>query len=200
MSTNSRICQLVGPMEINAKLLDLQMFTILVDGGVNHRLPLSHFISIGDADSADDPTLIQIKYPTDKDLSDFELAIQQIPATIDTLHLHGFIGGRLDHFLSVLGIVQKHIRSDRFKQIIHFGVDQKIVSFKQQLKMEHHGVFSFLSLADQIASIDGDVAYKTNDKFIEALSSLSISNVAQGTITIKCEREAFLIFCSHQLK
>jgi thiamine pyrophosphokinase len=200
MNNEIKICQMIGPMQVDRAKISSHLFTIIVDGGTNHQLIFNRYLSIGDGDSSHTPDLIQHKYNTDKDETDFELALQYIPNESEELHLHGFLGGRIDHFLSVLGNAQRHLNNSRLKKIIFYDQESMIYMFNKKMQIIHHGTFSLLSFIDQRTSIHGSVKYQANEIFIQALSGLTISNQAAGEINIECEQIAFLICHSPQVK
>jgi thiamine pyrophosphokinase len=200
MNNEIKICQILGPMQIDQSKINTKLFTIVVDGGTNHQLKFNHFISIGDGDSSNTPDQLQHLYPPEKDQTDFELALQLIPTDSVEVHLHGFLGGRLDHLLSVLGNAQRCLHDSKLSKIIFFDHNMSIFMFHKNIQINHQGLFSFLSFVDQKASITGSVKYPAKNVFIKSLSGLSISNVASGEINIECEQSAFLVCHSPQVK
>lgn len=84
-------------------------FIICADGGANHakRMGLIPDKIIGDMDSIDEETLIWAKenlvhmevFPPEKDFTDSELCLMDIPSGVPVLIIVSF-GGRFDHVLS----------------------------------------------------------------------------------------------------
>jgi len=188
-------------MPIDHAKVNPKLFTIVVDGGSNHSLELNNSIIIGDGDSSHDPTVIQHKYHPEKNETDFELALKFIPSETQELHLHGFLGGRLDHMLSILGNAQNLLHHQtNINKMIFYEEESVIYLFKQQFEINHFGIFSFLSFIDQIVSILGDVKYSAENVEVKSLSGLTVSNIASGRVKIECEQSAFLICHSPQVK
>lgn len=103
-------------------LLRTDDYIIAADGGANHLLKLDTIpdIVIGDLDSIDEGTLLELKsakvnikkYPEDKDETDIELALQfaleQRPSAILIV---AALGGRLDQTLANLSILPEMMLS-----------------------------------------------------------------------------------------
>ncbi len=85
---------------------------ICADGGARHTKPLGTAadIIIGDLDSCDDTGNARvIKYPTDKDFTDGELAVRYAADNgFDELMLLGMSGSRLDHTIADIFLLTLH--------------------------------------------------------------------------------------------
>lgn len=101
--------------EILAEILP-DDFIICADGGANHarRMGLIPDKIIGDMDSIDDETLVWAKdnlvlmeiFPPEKDYTDSELCLMDIPAGVPVLMILP-LSGRFDHILSNLMLAGK---------------------------------------------------------------------------------------------
>jgi thiamine pyrophosphokinase len=184
------IVNIVGPLPLKRQIIDENLYSIVVDGGKNHQLPLKKCLSIGDQDSSH--TEMDITLNKDKDASDLAFALKYIPKNTEIVRCYGLFGGRLDHQLCILG------------DICHYILDKKIlfefysIDGKQLLifphgnwQISHKGIFSVLSLYEQAISLSGDIRFTLGTKqreVIYPLTSLTLSNEAFDHIEIQCEK------------
>ena len=91
-------------------------YIIAVDGGLNilNALNIEPDLHIGDLDSysknSSHNNIKTIKYPCDKDYSDFELSLEYLPKGTSEIIIFGLIGGRLDHSLMNLFVTCHSIK------------------------------------------------------------------------------------------
>ncbi len=97
-------------------------FIVATDGALDHAIKHNIEVTtlIGDLDSLADPTQLEkrfptmeiLRYPEDKDWTDLELAInwalEQDPTSIT---LFGAAGGRIDHTMANLALLEKGLHS-----------------------------------------------------------------------------------------
>ena len=104
-----------------AMLADLPELSAVycADGGVRHasRLGISPDLILGDFDSADSAQLAEYqtagipfeRYPTDKDYTDTELAVERaVRAGCGAILLFGALGARIDHTLANMQLLYKY--------------------------------------------------------------------------------------------
>lgn len=155
---------------------------LLVEAG----LPVD--IAIGDFDSVTPAQLAVIKkeaasvqaFPVEKDKSDLELAIDVVQTlNVASLTLFGVTGGRLDHELSniflmerlkkaglPIAIIDEHHQIDLFLPGVHVIKDDKV--FQN---------YSFLALSDTVEGVTLENAYyPLTDATITRGDSLTLSN------------------------
>ena len=95
--------------------LDTTIPYIGVDRGTETLLQqnITPIVAVGDFDSIGDQQLLQgipvHRLPRDKDITDSEYALQYaIKEGYDRLLVYGVIGGRQDHFMAMLAVLQKY--------------------------------------------------------------------------------------------
>lgn len=183
-------CNLLGPMgpvgNINTKL-----FTIVVDGGMAHKLTLENYLSIGDSDSWHGEHHHQLS--KDKDRSDLYHALNLVPSSCEYIHMHGFYGGRADHFLMNLGEVYHFLALSRIPKRINIYHEKSLVVKALnagQWQFDHHGVFSLFAFEDNQVKLSGDCLYQSKKEYthINKYSSRGLSNQAHGLVSLYCER------------
>lgn len=191
----NEIINLVGPMNVNSNLINKDLFSIIIDGGLNHNLKLKKFYSIGDQDST--TKKVDELLSKDKDYSDLYFSLKHIPPECSIVNCYGLVGGRLDHQLCVLGDL---LEFSKIKSCIFNLYDQANLSIKiippGKYQIEHTGTFSVLSINDQKIFLSGDIKYKNKSEYthIKPLSSHTLSNIADGKILIRNEFSLCLIF------
>ncbi len=195
----------IGPMKIpepsriRALYKDLKDAPhIYIDGGLLHKphLKVPHLFSLGDGDSSDGLAL-DIGHPSEKDQSDFTLALQEWLKKEDPppseLHLLGLWGGRLDHSLALLGECFSFLESWPSHKIIYYREDGKIggILFKGQYELNFHGTFSLFALKSNQVTISGEAKYN-GDFNLQPLSSLGLSNISKGSVSL-CSQHPLLL-------
>ena len=85
-----------------ARLVTGRSMIVAVDGGLNvcRAARTAPDLFVGDADSVSVPPvgLPELRFPTDKDFSDFAAALRELVARkIEVVTVAGLLGGRLDH-------------------------------------------------------------------------------------------------------
>lgn len=112
--------ELLGKREFYQELIDKADAVFSADGGANHLLEIERnpdFI-IGDMDSISEETksiyesknIKFITFPKEKDKTDGELMIEEIlkSGEYDEIDIIGGFGGRIDHFLSNIFLLEKY--------------------------------------------------------------------------------------------
>ncbi len=164
-------------------------YVIAVDGGIkqlreNGILPN---IAIGDFDSAVDDDIFfiknnnipQIKHPTDKDKTDFEIAVDYaIGLNCSEITAFSATGSRIDHSLANMNLLIKtaqetliNIKAHEMKNTIHFVREN--IRLKRQ-----SGIFISILSASATVIIKKTIGlkYELSDHKLYFGSSLGISN------------------------
>ncbi len=116
----------IGP---SSYIPDVSDLIIAVDGGIRHlqEMNVTPDALIGDLDSSTTADLdwcrsrhVEIrKYPTEKDQTDFELAMDHAISCVQgELIVYGALGGRIDHTLANIGLLSNPRYADRDVRII----------------------------------------------------------------------------------
>lgn len=99
-----------------AKLIVPYDFVVAVDGGLLHcdRMGIVPDLIIGDLDSTPKKLLEKysrirlLQFPTDKDLTDLEIALQEVSRPdVEKFTIFGGMGGRTDHYLYHLHLLSR---------------------------------------------------------------------------------------------
>lgn len=210
---------IIGPglKTIDPSLLPVDCTHLLyIDGGAALKKHQSlsrfsaHSLIIGDKDSCLDPELeFDFLLPTNKDESDLSFALKLLSPKVRKLTLLGFSGGRFDHELSNLGVLDDFINyaNSSVESFFHreVTIDQFIKLFsKGHHHFTHQGLFSVFTLKKQLLNISGNVAYPFSSKNpLLPFQSQGLSNVAYGDVIIQSEENFLVIFAEkdqrHQL-
>ncbi len=110
------------------------------------------------------------------------------------LSLYGFIGGRLDHQLAILGDISLWLEELEPRLRGHIEVNlfdslgrEVIVIAMNGLKSHHVGTVSIFTLKNIPVTLKGDLKYKGENLPISPLSSYGLSNEASGTFEVQGE-------------
>ena len=207
------------PLFTQSKQKGSSPLIIFVDGGIKLKerfyqkmeekgLPAPPGLGVGDADSAGEEWQKAFDYifPSDKSVSDVALALKFVPPKTENLELWGFIGGRLDHQMIVLGELSSwlvDISEHQNKQVqgkikdLHTEPALNEIDFLSSGKMsfEHQGTFSLLSLTPNEVQLQGRCRWPLkNSQILGSLSSLGLSNQANGKVTLSTSAPAFVYF------
>ena len=137
--------------------LDNYDFIVAVDSGAEHayKLFLKPNLIIGDLDSIDEKTIkraekdsIQIlKYETNKNETDFELALKHVlDQSIKDITIIGGEYGEIDHLFSVLTVIISY-QNDELISWIH-GNQSIIIPNSKKIKIGNNVKFSILPFTD----------------------------------------------------
>ena len=137
--------------------LDNYDFIVAVDSGAEHayKLFLKPDLIIGDLDSIDEKTIkraekdsIQIlKYETNKNETDFELALKHVlDQSIKDITIIGGEYGEIDHLFSVLTVIISY-QNDELILWIH-GNQSIIIPNSKKIKIGNNVKFSILPFTD----------------------------------------------------
>ena len=191
-SKEKTVC-LVGPCQQTA---ELNQFTkdqlIFIDGGAKYRDKNQQCFTIGDNDSLNEKEVaFDILFNPKKDFSDLKGALSLLTSKQEKIFLSGFSGGRLDHFLCVLGDCFNHL--DENPGSIIFLDDNVTLFPKGTHQIEFVGDFSLISFKENKVSLVGNIAYPCKDLVTYPGSSQLLSNHSQGIFTLTNQNPAALI-------
>jgi thiamine pyrophosphokinase len=182
----------VDPLPYYQEIIRQCDVIIGVDGGANHLFALKQSPDwvMGDNDSIADSTLHWLKtegipiivYPSEKDKSDFELAVEKIisESSKGIVYLAAMLGGRIDHTLLNIDVGRK-LRQSGFQPIFiseHTWI--RIIQGREFVKgLGIKGnILSLISLSDFVwIKQTINLKYSLSNEKIEKLSSEGLSNV-----------------------
>ena len=181
---------------------------IATDGAAGHimKLGLIPSVIIGDMDSISSNLLERsrlsstklIKYPTKKDKTDFELAVDYcLESKFEEIIIFGILGDRIDHFIANIFLITK-IQTQKRSTKIKIIEDKK-ETYVLNEKIEISGqVGDELSIIPISSKLDGVVTsgleYKLDNETLSLGSTRGISNVFNNSlITVKVRKGVALI-------
>jgi thiamine pyrophosphokinase len=175
-------------------------YIIGVDGGAHHllKLGLKPDVLLGDFDSILESDLVHfkhegieiLKYPSEKDLTDSELAVEAaIEKGCDTVVMIGCVGSRLDHSIANIHLLKKLLDNGIKGIIVNENNEITLIRDHLELKREEDTRVSLLPLTGKVTGITlKGFYYPLNDFTLELGSARCVSNeFAEDTaeITIK---------------
>lgn len=190
---------LIGPMgpEVPQGLLAYPI--LCVDGGARFTHKID--VWIGDGDSGSIPVKCEniYQFSPHKSESDLFLALSLLKDTTHmTLHCWGFLGGRRDHELINMGVMMTFLEGKSKSEAIFYDLNAKVAirAFGSGFReLNHQGLFSLASLKNVRVKMTGECAYQLNEMTeLTPLSSLGLSNVAQGRFNLENDGPVMVIF------
>ena len=207
---------IVGPLLKDPKIIldyiEKDTKIIACDRGTNHlfELDLEAELYIGDFDSIDPNLFAKIpknklkKFPSEKDTTDFELALNEALDEVDTKKVYGFgfLGGRLDHELGNVFLLPR-MRARGLEVVlvddqneIHY-LEEEAATIQTDKKY-----ISFIPLENTVITLK-NFKYSVNREEIPKYSTQGLSNELCiekdiGEITLH-EGAGFLIFSEDKL-
>lgn len=181
---------------------------IAADGAAKHiiKLGLVPNVIIGDMDSIS-PNLLEqshlphttfIKYPTKKDKTDFELAVDYcLENKFEEIIIFGILGDRIDHFIANIFLITKIQSEKRSIKIKIIENKKEIYALNEKIAISGQ-VGDELSIIPISSKLEGVVTngleYKLNNETLSLGSTRGISNVfSSSLITIKARKGVALV-------
>ncbi len=178
---------------------------IAADSGARHcrELGLKPGILLGDFDSIsksdlnalnDDETEI-LKFPSEKDMTDSELAIEiALERGCDKIILLGAVGSRLDHSLSNVFLLKKLIDSNCEGLIVDEKNEIRLIRDCIELNREEDAFVTLLPMAGNAAGVSTQgLRYPLRDATLEAGSSWGVSNEFSADSACVTVKEGYLL-------
>lgn len=177
-------------------------YIIAADGGQNRarEFGLQPDCVIGDFDSTtlnEDFDCLYITYPAEKDLTDTEAALTHaLEKGCRNVILLGGMGGRLDHTMGNIGLLDKYYSAfDRMEFIDGKNKMELLKDSGRTLKRDaRYKYFGLVSLNAEASGIDiRGAKYELTGASLERASTLGVSNeFSEDTVEI-CVREGTLL-------
>ncbi|HOI24882.1 MAG TPA: thiamine diphosphokinase [Caldisericia bacterium] len=207
---------IVGPLctdsdtYLHREFENTQGLLIALDGGIKllRRVGKLPDLWFGDMDSAspDEITALERKevkifqYPTEKDYSDFELALQYLESHhhFSQVSFYGMLGGRLDHMLINLALVKAYL-PDLDKLCFHSQtLDIYLINSKNTLTLSSlpGRLVSLIPFEENIEVIStSGLKYPLIHDILKPGSSRGLSNVCiANEVSIKIMKGNLLVF------
>jgi thiamine pyrophosphokinase len=190
---------LVGPMGPTLPSSMGHEAILAVDGGAAFCSRMDIWIGDGDShlESIDCKNIYQ--FPPKKSESDLALALtffhQSSPVV---LHFWGFLGGRRDHELLNFGEALHFLETSPGSEVIFYDHNKRVALKCLGIghwPMNHQGTFSLVTLKDTKIKLTGACLYPLDQETqLSALSSLGLSNEAQGEFTLINQGPVMIFF------
>lgn len=178
-------------------------YIIAADGGQNHarEFGLQPDCVIGDFDSTtlnEDFDCLYITYPAEKDLTDTEAALTHaLEKGCRNVILLGGMGGRLDHTMGNIGLLDKYYSSfDHMEFIDGKNRMELLKNSGRTLKRDaRYKYFGLVSLNAEASGIDiRGAKYELTGASLERASTLGVSNeFSEDTVEIYVREGTLLI-------
>lgn len=182
----------------NGPVKDRSIDYIAIDNGLEHlhNQGIKPLFAIGDFDSLQNQSLLDevphTSYSSIKDDTDTALAIQYArDHGYDTIDLYGVIGGRMDHFLGVMAILE----CSADLRITLYDTVNKIYRLETGLhKIDCSGYhyFSVFAIEDGHLSLK-NCHYPLHDYLLKKQDPLCVSNQCEGVLTIENDHPVIFI-------
>ncbi len=178
----------VGPLALSQPIQpNLEKWPCFyIDGGLDFKglYPSTRSLSLGDGDSAKSrPRALDVRYPEDKDKSDFALALELIEELPLPIKLLGFTGGRREHEWAIVGESMSFLKVSNCPIIYWDNHSAFLPAGTHQITGK--GRFSLFTLENKGIRLTGKVKFPVDPpRPFEALSSLGLSNVASGKFEV----------------
>lgn len=156
---------------------------------------LIQFFSVGDFDSVSEEERLQLKHElnikpvkAEKDDTDLALGVEEaVNRGFTEIHIYGATGGRLDHFMGVLQILQKPKYIEQNIIIIVEDLQNEIKLLKQGIheihKLQSYPYVSFIPVNEVVALSLNGFKYNLNNQPLEKGSTLTLSNEVKESCT-----------------
>lgn len=177
-------------------------YIIAADGGQNRarEFGLQPDCVIGDFDSTtldEDFDCIYITYPAEKDLTDTEAALTHaLEKGCRNVILLGGMGGRLDHTMGNIGLLDKYYSSfDHMEFIDGKNRMELLKDSERTLKRDaRYKYFGLVSLNAEASGIDiRGAKYELTGAALERASTLGVSNEFKEDTVEICVQEGILL-------
>ncbi|MCO5733488.1 thiamine diphosphokinase [Rhizobium sp. SSA_523] len=202
MTSSSFTILLGGNLVLTDRLRALTKGTrsIAADSGMRHAAAL-HLLPelwVGDFDSSDAalsaryPNVERRTYPATKAATDGEIAVAEaIAKDASRLVLAGALGGErsdhaLQHYLNALGLVE-----DGFEAVLTSGEEEAypfVADSQLELELPKGALFSVLGFTALEGLTIRNARYPLNDFSLTFGSSRTLSNIAEGPISVSLKR------------
>lgn len=201
MDSNLKTCSIVCSSEFNnsdyeyMKNHDMFDYQIAVDGGYKHFLDLGIVpnIVIGDFDSYAEPIfgIRTLKFPPEKDASDFELACEKAKSLgYKKFYIFGALGNRIDHTLCNLKVAKRFVQKGIDVEIC--GTQERIIFLNGEDLFEckdlsayglgdNSSTVSIIPCSEHVSGVYiRGLKYEASNSDMDEYSSLGLSNESKG--------------------
>lgn len=179
----------IGICSALATDIDLNLEYIGVDRGVEVliNLGLKPIYAIGDFDSIKNKHLLDElsieRLPTRKDVTDTHAALEYaLKKGYDEIDIYGVTGGRLDHFISAMCLLEKYA-DKKIRIIDQQNIIQLLLPGSHKVYRDQFKYFSLYALSEAYIDISG-AEYPLNQYYLKRDDPLCVSNQVSGEVAI----------------
>ena len=190
---------------------DKDALIIAADSGLNHAVPLglTPSVVVGDYDSLGhapkvDAGVEVVTVPTEKDVTDTQLAVElALTRGATELHIIGGLGGRLDHTLSNLAILED-LANKKIRAVIEDGQNRVRLLRNDStiLPRSKYAYVSLLALDPTVKGVEIEgVKYPLKNARLTRTFGFAVSNEITGNCCfISARKGTLLIIESRDVK
>jgi thiamine pyrophosphokinase len=198
-----------GNLEITQQVLEHTRevdLVIAADGGARHAqvLNLKLDLWVGDFDSSEGlqfPGVKRLEFATDKDATDFELAVSAAKdAGVTRAVVFGAFGGRFDHTLAIALCAAKNAL-EGFEMMLSSGFETGwVLTSTIELDLEPNQTFSVLALSPSVTGLFiTNAKWNLENAVLEFGTGFGVSNLALGTVELRLETGLALVISQNKL-
>lgn len=196
--------------ELIRPTLDQPVFLIAVDGGLKHlnSLKLLPDLLIGDLDSVDSKDLILIKerkieikkYPSQKDESDLELAIQySVNKGFTKVIIVGALGGRVDQTIANINLLTNPEWRELDLILFDGEIEISLIHDKLEIAGNPGDAISLIPMTEKVTGVRTEgLVYPLENEDLFQWRTRGISNVMTGK-SASISIQGGLVICIHKL-
>lgn len=179
----------IGICSALAKNIDLSLDYIGVDRGVELLINqgIKPIYAIGDFDSIKNISVLKDlnieRLPTRKDVTDTHAALEYaLENGYDEVDIYGVTGKRLDHFLSVMCLLEKYA-DKKIRVIDQYNIIQLLLPGVHYVYSDEYKYFSLYALTDSYIDITG-AEYPLDHYYLQRQDPLCVSNQVAGDVAV----------------
>lgn len=194
----------IGICSALAKELDSSLNYIGVDRGVEILIKqgIKPIYAIGDFDSIENQDILAKleieRLPTRKDITDTHAAVEYaLSKGYDEIDIYGVTGGRLDHFFSVVCLLEKY-QNVKIRIIDNQNIIELLKPGKHKIINEDYKYFSLFALKDTCINI-AHAHYPLDNYYLKRDDPLCVSNQAIGNYAYVTNDNAIILIKSRDL-
>lgn len=195
----------IGICSALAKEIDPSLSYIGVDRGVEILIEqgIKPIYAIGDFDSIKNQDMLsklEIKrLPTRKDVTDSHAAVEYALAKgYDEIDLYGVTGGRLDHFLSAMCLLEK-FKNAKIRIIDNQNIIELLKPGRHRINSNGYKYFSLFALEDSYINIE-HAFYPLDNYYLKHEDPLCVSNQTIDEFAYVTNSKAIILVRSRDME
>lgn len=194
----------IGICSALAEQIDVSLDYIGVDRGVEVLINqgIKPIFAIGDFDSIENKNILKElnieRLPTRKDVTDTHAALEYaLENSYDEVDIYGVTGGRLDHFLSAMCLLEKYAHK-KIRIIDQQNIIQLLLPGKHEVYRDEYKYFSLYALSEAYIDIEG-AEYPLNQYYLKREDPLCVSNQVSDEVAIITNSKPIILIKSRDI-